>query len=81
MAKTKKPLYILHIRMTKNEPYIWDQRFAFHAASDSEAKKSADRWAHYHGKISNDVAVKKVESGEKLPYTEGFIHDDWIPRK
>lgn len=79
--KTEKHLYILHVRMTKNEPHIWDQRFAFHATSDSEAKKSADRWAHYQGMVSNDVAVKRVESGEKLPYSVDFIHDEWIPKR
>lgn len=78
--KREKALYILHVRMTKSEPYIWDQRFAFHASNDAEAKKSADRWAHYQGKVSNDVAVKRVTKGEALPYSEGFIHDDWIPR-
>lgn len=73
-------IFILHVRMTINEPHIWDPRFAFHASGDAEAKAKADKWARYHGMTTKEVAVQRVETEAELPYTEGFIRDEWIPR-
>jgi hypothetical protein len=79
-ASGNQSLYVLHKRLTRKEPHIWDEvGFAFHASDDREALRLADRYKDRHDisevaiKPTSEAAIKKA--GFVL---EHYVHDEYF---
>lgn len=72
-VKVKKLLFALYHNWTGD----WSNsaKFAFYAASTTEAKTKADGWARHHGFSTSDVGVGEISTVAGMGIQ---IHDEYV---